>query len=98
MHGTGNIFVKESKVPNLTRNILVIEDNDAVRSVIQMMLEDAGYTVTGTGAADQALEIIHSKEFDLIICGASVLTEKTETDRERPPMLLISGAIDQISN
>ncbi len=49
--------------------ILVVEDEDAVRTFVTNVLEDCGYEVTAAGDGEEALEIIESEKgrFDLVV-------------------------------
>jgi len=47
--------------------ILVVDDDDAVRSALQEMLEDDGYHVMAVGSGEAALERIADHEFDLAL-------------------------------
>ncbi len=48
--------------------ILLAEDEDGVRRILQMMLESAGYSVVAASSGDKALELFKSqRNFDLLI-------------------------------
>ena len=47
--------------------ILVLDDDPDIGTMIKMMLEYKGYTVTVSDRADQAAEVLMSDGFDLII-------------------------------
>ncbi len=53
--------------PKTTANILVVDDEPAIRALINNILTDEGYTVTETDSPHAALEHIESSNFDLIL-------------------------------
>ncbi|MBI5463839.1 MAG: response regulator [Ignavibacteriales bacterium] len=51
-----------------TKNrILVVDDEEALRTVLSAELEGEGYSVLSAGDGQEALNILGSKEFDLIL-------------------------------
>ena len=51
----------------MTRHILVVDDHRAVRDVLRLVLEDAGYRVTTAADARQALEQVTAVPPDVVI-------------------------------
>ena len=51
-----------------TRSILVIDDNDDFREVIECILLDAEYCVRAVRCPDEAYQVLKEETFDLIIC------------------------------
>jgi two-component system nitrogen regulation response regulator GlnG len=49
------------------KRVLLVDDDDSIRWVLNETLEDLGLTVTQTNAADQALDFLKEQRFDLII-------------------------------
>jgi two-component system nitrogen regulation response regulator GlnG len=49
------------------KTVLLVDDDDSIRWVLNETLDDLGLTVTQTNAADEALEILKKQSFDLII-------------------------------
>ena len=47
--------------------ILVIDDEEVIRSLIMEILETAGHTATGADSAERALSLLESAEFDLVV-------------------------------
>ena len=47
--------------------ILVVDDNELVRDLIQVTLTESGYTVDCTGSGEEALEVIKEKKPELLI-------------------------------
>ena len=52
---------------NKKEKILVLDDDPDIGTMIKMMLEYKGYSVTVSERAEQAHEILKNDEFDLII-------------------------------
>ena len=66
---TGGADESSAKPPGGTERILVVEDELAIRTVIQMLLERLGYRVWTAESADEALEIwrAHAAEVSLLL-------------------------------
>jgi two-component system chemotaxis response regulator CheY len=47
--------------------ILSVDDSDAIRQMIVLILSNAGYTVEESSDGEQALTVAKSKQFDLIL-------------------------------
>lgn len=52
---------------NSKKNILVLDDDPDIGTMIKMMLEYKGYTVTVSERADQAAEVLNNDNVQLII-------------------------------
>ena len=52
---------------NRKEKILVLDDDPDIGTMIKMMLEYKGYSVTVSERAEQAYEVLRTDEFDLII-------------------------------
>lgn len=50
-----------------THSLLVVEDDQGLRSVVKMILEDAGFTVSTANDGLDAIKAMESARFDLII-------------------------------
>jgi len=50
-----------------SRHVLIVDDDPALRSVLERALASAGYTVTCAGDGAQALERLDTKRFDLVL-------------------------------
>src|SRR5262245_49650965 len=51
----------------MTRKILLIEDNDVTRRLIEFILTDAGFKVESAPRSDKAIELAREKHPDLIM-------------------------------
>ena len=49
------------------KTVLLVDDDDSIRWVLNETLDDLGLSVTQTNAADEALQILKKQSFDLII-------------------------------
>ena len=84
----------------MNEKILIIDDEDDIRGLIQGILEDEGYQVSSAATSDKALSLINDNNFDLIIQdiwlqgsdkdGIEILKETREA-YPNLPFLMISG-------
>lgn len=51
----------------MSDRIMVVEDEQAIRAVIEFALTDAGFEVVSVGRGDEALAIIGAQQIDLVI-------------------------------
>ena len=58
-----NVF---SRLQNM--NILLIDDDEWIRDSMRIFFETEGCRLTSLETAEEALEIIHRQDFDLVIC------------------------------
>jgi two-component system nitrogen regulation response regulator NtrX len=78
--------------------ILIIDDESAIRSSLQGILEDEGYAVQTAASGEEGLEILSKGNFGLVLLdiwlpemnGLDVLTEIQNRD-EKPAVVVISG-------
>jgi two-component system response regulator AtoC len=52
----------------MSKNILVIDDEPNLRHMLSVVLEKAGYTVSSAGDGVEALSLVETKPFDLVLC------------------------------
>lgn len=84
----------------MNAKILIIDDEEDIRGLIQGILEDEGYQVSSAATSDKALGLINDEHFDLIIQdiwlqgsdkdGIEIL-EETKSLHPNLPFLMISG-------
>jgi CheY-like chemotaxis protein len=48
-------------------SILVVDDEDALRTVLSSELESEGYVVATAGDGDEAISVLQGKSFDLVL-------------------------------
>ena len=87
-----------------TLNILVVEDDDALRDALLITLESAGHRVLGASGGPQALEAIARQQFNMVVSdlrmepmdGLTLLAE-IRTRAPRLPVLLMTafGDVDR---
>jgi len=83
--------------------ILLVDDDDAVRQVTALMIEDMGYQVVEAGSGGAALEIIESgAQLDLVLLDFAMpgmngveLARQVQIKRPCLPFLFITGFADQ---
>jgi CheY-like chemotaxis protein len=85
------------------KHVLVVEDNDANRTMLCRRLNRHGYETTEAANGRQAIRAVRERRFDLVLCdivlpevdGFGVLCEmKSEPDLESIPVIMIS-ALDE---
>ena len=62
--------------PRSTAHILVVEDDDALQSLLHRLLRDAGYTTVGCSAARDAQYLIATEHPDLLIVDIHLLDDR----------------------
>ncbi len=50
------------------RGILIIDDEDGIRTSLGLILEGEGYTVRTAGGAEDALQLAGAECFDVVLC------------------------------
>ena len=84
--------------------ILIIDDEEGLRTSLTLVLEDEGYAVETAEGADAALALVADRSFDLILCdvrmpgrsGLDVLPELVELQPSSPVLVMSAyGAADQ---
>jgi two-component system response regulator AtoC len=51
-----------------TWSVLVIDDDDAVRTSLNAVLETAGYNVTSAASGEEGLSLLEKTAFDIVLC------------------------------
>jgi DNA-binding NtrC family response regulator len=84
--------------------ILVVEDDATFRSLLKTILTGEGYEVVDVYEAEQALEVLHCREFDLVISDLRMpgksgmeLFRETRNSFVPPPFILLTayGTIEE---
>lgn len=85
------------------QNILVVEDNENTRRLLETILRSSGYEVTGAPDAEEGLRILQEAEVDLVLLdlflpgadGIQFLRNRAEMEPERqPPVIVVSATED----
>jgi len=101
------VSAMEEKRDGEGRRVLIIEDDDRVRSVAGDALRESGYAVSEAGNGDVAMNIFRGEAegFDLIFSDVVLpdtngveLVEKIIRERPAQKVLLTSGYVDDKSN
>jgi DNA-binding response OmpR family regulator len=87
------------------RRILVVDDDDDIRSLLEQLLGDAGYAVESAADGRAALRAFHTRPFDLVVLDVSMpgldgfATLERLRDLSDAPVILLtarSGEIDKV--
>lgn len=63
----GDPAMKKKEAPNARRTVLVVDDDDMVRSALVRTLSSAGYQVKDASSGKQALELLKSWPADVVL-------------------------------
>jgi len=87
--------------PRLTKRILVVDDEEDVRSFICRILQDAGYEVESAGEGVEALERIQANRPDLVLVDLMMpgldgwgLLRRLRDDPDAPPAVVLTARAD----
>jgi CheY-like chemotaxis protein len=84
-------------------HVLVVDDDEAIRGLVQLILIEAGHRVSTARSGEQALGLIDEEVFDLILTDYRMPgmsgAELVGRVREHPhggdvPILLVTGTLD----
>jgi chemotaxis protein histidine kinase CheA len=79
--------------------LLLVDDSKVTREMLKRLLEDAGFVVTATGSAGEALDLLAAHDFDCLLTDVEMPTmdglQLTRTLRETPryahlPVVVVS--------
>jgi DNA-binding NtrC family response regulator len=80
------------------RRILVVDDQETMRSLLKDMLEVIGYEVTLAEGGEQALGLVQSQDFDLVLTDLNMpgmdgtaLLRAIKTTKAEMPVVIITG-------
>lgn len=85
------------------QNILVVEDNENTRRLLETILRSSGYEVTLAPDAEEGLRILGQADVDLVLLdlflpgadGVQFLRARAEMEPERqPPVIVVSATED----
>jgi len=82
-------------------NVLVIEDDPAVRDLEELILHEAGFSATGVGSAEEALSLTSRRSFEVILQDLHLpgmtgldLLEKLREQCPDTPVVVVTGDTD----
>jgi CheY-like chemotaxis protein len=86
------------------QNILVVEDNENSRQLLETILESSGYEVTLAPDAEEGLRILQEQSVDLVLLdlflpgadGIQFLRSRAQLDPERQPPVIVVSATDDM--
>ena len=83
--------------------ILIVEDDEALASLLVEILEDLGHTARATHSAEDAERVLHETQFDAMIVDQILkmmpgieLISKTRKSHPDVQCILMSGHFDQV--
>jgi len=81
-----------------TRRILVVDDQESMRTLLRDMLEVIGHEVVLADGGDQALSVLRQNEFDLVLSDlnmpgmdGSALLKAVKSTHPHLPVVIITG-------
>lgn len=82
------------------KQILLVDDDEVLRELMRLVLEDEGYGLTECVDGQEALQAILARSFDLVIAdlkmpvmdGARFLSEAQKQGADVPPVIIFSGS------
>jgi DNA-binding response OmpR family regulator len=89
------------------RSVLVVEDDETVRTLIAEVLDDAGYAVLEAGCGRQALRLAHEHVPSIVVMdhmlpdmsGLDVLEKlRTRPSSRYIPVMLVSGLAHKLAD
>ena len=79
-------------------NILIIDDEKAIRKTLSEILSYEGYKIDEAGDGEEGLKKVKEKEYDVILCDIKMpkidgieFLEKTRETNPDIPVIMISG-------
>jgi DNA-binding response OmpR family regulator len=83
----------------VTATVLIVEDDEMIREMIDITLSQAGYRVTTAGSGESALDLLKRVKVDLVLLdvhmprmsGLDVLMAMAKSGRNTPPVLMVTA-------
>ncbi len=86
---------------NCANHLLLVDDDDSIRWVLNELLEDLGHKVTQAQSAEEAISLLERQTFDLIISDIRMsgnsgfdLLEKCQQDLPEIPVIIMTAHTD----
>jgi excisionase family DNA binding protein len=93
-------WLREKSVGTRT-SILVIDDEETIRSLLKETLEELGHTVVTVGTASEGLELVKQRDFDLVFLDLKMpgmdgaeLFRQIKAIKPKLPVTIITGYPD----
>ncbi len=95
-----------SEPARITGRILVVDDNDSNRALLERQLTRQGHRVTGAADGQQALDLVIAEPFDLVLLdvmmpvmdGFSALQELKKSPASRHIPVIMISALDELES
>lgn len=83
----------------MTATLMVVEDDESIREMIDITLSQAGYGVIAVGSGESALDLLKRVKVDLVLLdvhmprmsGLDVLMAMARIGRPTPPVLMVTA-------
>ncbi len=83
----------------MTATVMIVEDDEMIREMMDITLSQAGYAVTSAGSGETALEMLKRIRVDLVLLdihmprmsGLDVLMAMGRMGRNTPPVLMVTA-------
>lgn len=83
----------------MTATVMIVEDDEMIREMIDITLSQAGYRVVTAGGGESALDLLKRVKVDLVLLdvqmprmsGLDVLMAMARSVRNRPPVLMVTA-------
>ncbi len=102
--GNGDEAAASAQTPSSGRRILLVEDVAAVRDAMTILLTQVGHAVKTASTTDEALDLLRTDTFDLIIAdlilkggGGREVLAASRFMADPPPVVIITGMNDDVA-
>jgi len=90
----------------MAKHILVIDDQESMRSIISQMLKDKGYQVTTANDGEEGLNLFNQnpESFSLVLADVNMpktdgfeFLKKVKSDHPKTPVILLTGVNEDVA-
>ena len=83
----------------MTATVMIVEDDEMIREMMDITLSQAGYGVAAAGSGESALDLLKRVKVDLVLLdvhmprmsGLDVLMAMAKSGRNSPPVLMVTA-------